>query len=93
MSKDSPNLGWVWRNLGMVLVILGLIASLTIQWAQFQTTSRLAEMTAKELDNHERDTMRHVDPVRDVRQMQDMLDHLERIDEKIDAIRENQRGH
>ena len=91
----SNGQNWAWRNAGLLLVILGLLASLSLQLAQFQATSRLAEVTAAKLENHERDTNRHVDPVRDVRQMREMLDHLDLIDAKIDVLRENQRrnGH
>ena len=96
LSQRDPNgtRVWVFRNLTLLLVILGLVTSLAIQWAQFQQTSRLAESTAIKLELHDRDANRHIDPVRDAKQMQDIIEHLQRIDDKIDSIREEQRrGH
>jgi hypothetical protein len=75
---------WVKANLSVLISIMTIIVLMTLQWAGFQQTAKLAAETERRLRLHEQDVGRHVDPQRDELRWRDLLRRLDRIEDKLD---------
>lgn len=82
-----PN-SWIRSNLGVVLVIATMAIGIVSQWVQMQNSIALGIDTAARLRAHELDTDRHVDHVRDESRYQETLRRLDRMENKLDSLRE-----
>lgn len=74
---------WFRKNLGTVILLLGFLISLVVQWTLLSQAADLTKVTSMELLIHEHDTRRHIDPERDERRWQDLLERLKNIEDSL----------
>lgn len=78
---------WLKSNVGTLILLVTLGISLVVQWTLYGEAAKLSERTAQELARHSSDTQRHLDPVRDERRWQELLERLKAIESTLQQER------
>ena len=76
---------WLRGNLTFAVTVIIMLTGLFAQWTILQTKVDLVDSLADQMEEHQRDALRHVDPIRDERRWQDLQYRLQRIEDKLDA--------
>ena len=78
---------WLKSNVTPFLLLVGTIIGMAVQWNYFSQAAAQTWRTEQLLQQHLMDTQRHIDPYRDERNRQDLLNRLDRLERKIDSLR------
>ena len=85
MNPGSHGNGYsfIRANASNIILVVLLIVGFVGQWTIVQYRISQIDLLMHELTQHELDRSRHVDPERDERRWQELLDRLDRIEAKL----------
>ena len=78
-------MNWLSKHVPTLILILTLLCGLIVQWTRMEISVSDLRTLKAEYNSHKNDTRLHVDPERDERRWQELLDRLSRIEDKIDG--------